>query len=166
MICFKYDVSYGVIVELLLIFGGVEKNFGFSLDLFNVKFSFICIVYNNVCSLYLKVDIVIVEMFNFDVICISEIYFDNFIYSDLIVIDGFYFFFRKDRNRWGGGVVIYILSYLFFIEWIDLLIFGLEILWVEINVNCKKIFVGVLYWLLSVLVDYWNFFCLNFEKVV
>lgn len=72
---------------------------------------------------------------------------------------------RKDRNRRGGGVAIYISSYLSFIERTDLSTPGLEILWAEINVNCKKILVGVLYRPPSALADYWNLFCSNLEKV-
>lgn len=104
----------------------------------NVKLSYIRIAHNNVCSLYPKVDIVTAEMSNFDVICISETHLDNSIHNDSIVIDGFHPPLRKDRNRQGGGVAIYISSYLSFIERTDLSTPGLEILWAEINVNCKK----------------------------
>lgn len=116
----------------------LKKKPGPGSDLPNVKLSYIRIAHNNVCSLCPKVDIFTAEMSNFDVICISETHLDNSIHSDSIVIDGFHPPLRKDRNRQGGGVAIYISSYLSFIERTDLSTPGLEILWAEINVNCKK----------------------------
>ena len=159
--CIRYDPSYGVVIDVLLIIGCVETNPG----PINPKPSSISIVHNNVCSLSSKVDIVSAELSNFDIIGISETHLDNTIDNDSIAFEGFHLPLRNDRNRYGGGVALYIANHLAFIERNDLSTPGLEILWSEIHTNHKKILVGVLYRPPNMLVDYWNLFCSNLEKV-
>lgn len=77
-------------------------------------------------------------MSNFHVICINEIHLDKSIYNDSVAIDGFHPPLTKDRNRRGGAVAIYISSYLSFIERNDSSTPGIEILWANINVRCRK----------------------------
>ena len=66
--------------------------------------------------------------------------------EDDLKIDN-YTLHRKDRqneNR-GGGVCIFISNDLFCIERPDLSPIAIEILWLEIHVNHKKVLVGVCY---------------------
>ena len=46
---------------------------------------------------------------NFDVICLSETHLDSSIASDEFVFD-VYDIYRRDRDRWGGGVAIMVRS--------------------------------------------------------
>lgn len=66
------------------------------------------IVYNNVCSFKLKVDIIFNKFCDFDVIGIFESYLDRIIFDEEIEFEGFYKFVRLDCNRFGGGVIIYV----------------------------------------------------------
>lgn len=61
---------------------------------------------------------------------------------------------------------MYISDEFVFYERKDLQSNNLEILWSEIHLTIKKFLVGVLYRPPYSLVDYWNIFCSNVEKVL
>lgn len=105
----------------------------------------VSIVYNNVCSLLLKIDIISNELFGNDIIVIIEIYLDDSICDEFLFLNGYYFLFRKDRNRFGGGVVLYIFKYFKYVIRNDLCCFDIEIFWCEIYIFSDKFLVGVIY---------------------
>ena len=86
-------------------------------------------MHNNVCSLLPKLDIIATELSMYDIITISETHLDNSISNQSISIDGFHQPIGKDRNRYGGGVAIYISYKLAFYENKYLMIQRLEITW-------------------------------------
>jgi hypothetical protein len=134
----------------------------------NVYSKCIRIVYNNVCSLYPKIDTVTAELSDNDIIGISETHLDDTISNEVIQMAGFHSPARKDRNRHGGGVALYIhvSNKLAYQVRDDLFSNDLEIVWSEIHTNCKKFLVGVLYRPPSSLAQYWEFFISNVEKAM
>lgn len=78
MFLFYYFVFY-----YLLIIGGIEINLGFELN-FNIRF-----IYNNVCSILLKFDIIFNELSEYDIIVIIESYLDELVVDIDIELDGF-----------------------------------------------------------------------------
>lgn len=68
--------------------------------------------------------------------------------SDSIAYDGFHLPLRYD-----GGVAMYNANNIAFVERNDLSTPGLEIIWCEIHICHKKIFVGVLYMLVDFFVQ-------------
>ena len=111
-------------------------------------------------------DIIAAELSGYDIIGISETHLDNTISNADIVIPGFYSPIRKDRNRHGGCVALYISNKMSYVESDDLLSTELEVIWCEIHANCKKFLVGIIYRPPNVLVQYWDHFCLNMEKAM
>ena len=80
----------------------------------------------------------------FDIICISETWLDNTIMdSDIDLPD--YKIFRKDRNRHGGGVAIYVHDSLPVRKLNEFDINGLELVCVELIHNNKKFIIACCY---------------------
>ena len=90
----------------------------------------------NVRSLPPKIEEIryIVNQMDLDVLCINETWLDGSISDTEIDIDG-YFLLRKDRNRNGGGVCMYVSERITFREREDLYINDIEALWVEIKAS-------------------------------
>ncbi|XP_071959528.1 uncharacterized protein [Antedon mediterranea] len=79
------------------------------------------------------------------VISISESWLDESITDNEIKIDG-YTALRKDRNRSGGGVCIYVKNYRAFTRRNDLDIDGFEAIWINIYLpRSKEIVIGICY---------------------
>ena len=99
----------------------------------------------NVRSLFPKVDEVatFVKTFNFSVFIVNESWLDESISDNDIQIPG-YDVIRRDRNRQGGGVCIYIMSNL---KYSILQGYGIDIesAWICIDIYSKKIVVGTVY---------------------
>lgn len=135
---FKSTFSSYYYIYILLILGCIETNTGPSF----IKSSHISkplsIVHNNVCSLLPKLDIITSELSTYDITTLSETHLDNSISNENISIEGFHPPIRKDRNRHGGGVAMYISDQLAYHSRMDLSIDGLEILWSEIHNGNKK----------------------------
>ena len=64
-------------------------------------------VHLNVRSLLPKLDHLSVELQNYDIIALTETFLDDSISNEKVHIPGFQKPIRRDRNRHGGGVVIY-----------------------------------------------------------
>ena len=110
-----------------------------------LNFESIIIGHNNVCSLYLKLDVIAAEMLENDIIAISETHLESSIDNDQISLTCFHPPLRRDRNRYVGGVALYISKNLHFTYRSDLESTHIVILWAEINACGKKFLVGVLY---------------------
>ena len=80
----------------------------------------------------------------YDVICVSETWLDDSIPdSDVVLTD--YQIFRKDRNRHGGGVAIYVHDALAVQNLADMDIDGLESKCLEIRIRSKNILIACIY---------------------
>lgn len=79
---FMRNLYFFCIIFLFFMLGNIEINLGLNNNIFFMKF--FSIVYNNVCSFLFKLDIIIVELLMYDIIIISEIYFDDFINNESI----------------------------------------------------------------------------------
>ena len=71
---------------------------------------------------------------NFDIVAISETHIDHTVCDSRINIDQ-YVVHRRDRNRNGGGVCIYIHEELSSIRRLDLEHHNLEMVWVEVRLG-------------------------------
>ena len=151
------------VVEFLLIRSGIETNPGPS-NLINQNLR---IVHNNVCSLLLKLDVVSAELSDFDIIARSETHLDNSITDDDISLPGFHIPIRNDRNRFGGGVALYISKSLHFSVRRDLDSRYMEILWSEVIANNNnKLLIGVIYRPPNSKAEYWDNFLYNLQQAL
>jgi exonuclease III len=87
----------------------------------------------NVRSLYPKIEEIrfLLESTNFDIFCITESWLDSTISNSEIQVDG-YDIIRRDRNRNGGGVALYVNENITYKVREDLSLDNIECLWVEV----------------------------------
>ena len=83
--------------------------------------------------------------YSIDVLAISESKLDDTIPSDLILIPGYHEPIRRDRNRNGGGCVIYVASHLPFKQIVEFQSEHFEHIWVDVFVNGKKYCINTMY---------------------
>ena len=79
-----------------------------------------------------------------DVICVSESWLDNSILDTDIHIPN-YSVFRKDRNRHGGGVLIYVTDSLSAVRRLDLEHIDVESVWIEVDISGQKVILASYY---------------------
>ena len=105
------------------------------------------VVQYNVQSLYHKIDLIQSELSSFDIISITETWLDANIPNSNILLPGFQFPERKDRQAdHYGGVVIYVKDSIPFKRRTDLEINNVECIWIELKLcNSKTILFGLFY---------------------
>lgn len=104
----QYSVFIGyyfqILFMLLILSGDVETNPGpntgtqYTLDIFHL----------NIRSIRNKIDSLLSLVTDFDVLCFTESHLDSCITDQNLLIDGFNTIYRKDRNSFGGGIIIYV----------------------------------------------------------
>lgn len=106
----------------------------------------ISIMHLNIQSLKPKIDLLAVEAQPYEILVFSETWLNHNIQNDDLQIPNFSPPFRCDRrDRIGGGVAIYVRDTIHAVQRQDLLLEGLEALWVEIHVNQRKFLIGGIY---------------------
>lgn len=98
------------------------------------------IVHLNIHFIYPKLDeikLIMSDQNNIDLFCICETFLDTTVSDQELVIDG-YAVFRKDRNTFGGGLLIYVKDYLSCTHRVDLEHSNLEAIWLEVKFKHSK----------------------------
>ena len=104
------------------------------------------ILHLNIWSIRYKLSYVQDQLSGFDVICFSETHLDQNLSSELLSISNIYSDpYRKDRNMYGGGLLLYINSNLVHRRRPDLEIFCEESIWAEIKVKQEFFLIGLFY---------------------
>ena len=80
---------------------------------------------------------------NLDVLAITETFLGDEILGNELA-GGDYTIFRRDQNRHGGGVMLYVKNSISAIRRIDLET-NCEVLWVELSTGCSKVLLGTFY---------------------
>jgi hypothetical protein len=117
--------------------GDVEINPGPDHDL--------SICHLNVQSLRTKLELVAVELGQFDILTVSETWLDQSISTPDIKLPNYQDPIRLDRNRQGGGVAMYFKQSIPFLQRTDLIVNDVEAVWAEIHLNSKKVLIGCFY---------------------
>ena len=148
-------------IYLILLAGNVELNPGpasidsgsisnglsdssiIDLSIFEQIFS---IVHYNIQSLVGKLDQIQIELLHFDVIALSESWLSDNVSTDEILFQNYQRPFRKVRveNSY-GGVIIYVKENIPCKHRLDLEIYGLECIWLEIKLKNKTILLSLVY---------------------
>ena len=156
---------YIYVLHFQLIISNIEPNPGPLTN--NLKTKNISIVHNNVCSLLHKIDVVYNELSDHDIIAISETHLDNSIPDNDITFHGFHPPIRKDRNRFGGGLLFYISLNLHFILRNDLNNDNIELIWCEIHAQeNKKNLLGLIYRPPNSNASYYDYLSLSIESAL
>ena len=100
----------------------------------------------NVRSLLPKIHEVqfLLHISNFDVLCINESWLDDNIPIQEISIPG-YNLLTKHRNRHGGGIIVYIKNELKYCRRLDLELFDLECIWIQLYCRGQHMLICSMY---------------------
>ena len=107
--------------------------------------SYFSVVHYNIQSILNKVDLIGSELRNFNIICLTETWLGPNTTDEALRIDD-YSLYRRDRPTDNhGGVCVYIKEDIYSRRRTDLELPHVECVWVEININHKKILIGTFY---------------------
>ena len=121
-------------------------------------------VHFNVQSIRNKMDQLLIESENFDIVTVSETWLNGNIENDKVQMTGFAGPFRKDRDDGWGGVAIYVKNNIHCKVRPDLNIDGLEAIWCEIQHSKFKYLVASMYRPPNSNRDYWEKFEHSIEQ--
>ena len=138
-LCSINNIYISCIIQALLLAGDIETNPGPYCE------RDLSVSHINAQSIVHKLDLIAVELGDFDIITVSETWLDQSISSSTITIPGYQEPIRHDRNRHGGGVAMYFKNSVPFTERTDLVLPNVEATWAEINLNNKKVLLGCFY---------------------
>jgi hypothetical protein len=135
-----------ILLVILICSGDVELNPGPNQN----ESTGITICHINARSLTAEGRLDLIEQFlgleiEYDVICITETHLDNNVKSSDLKINSYQELIRRDRNRMGGGVAVYVREGLVVKHRTDLESHNIEAVWIEIEHRCKAIIIGVIY---------------------
>jgi len=146
---------------LLLMSGDVESNPGPAAQ------GDLCVMHANVRSLKRNIDLLSAESNQYDVITLSETWLFNETVDNLtkLQLPNFHPPVQLDRDDGYGGVAIYVKSNLVCKPRPDLLVDGLEAVWVETKVNRQSLLIGSIYRSPDRPVSYWDLLSEGLRKV-
>ena len=87
----------------------------------------------------------ICSLLNLDILIITESNLDNTIPTNMITLPGYHEPLQRDRNRHGGGVLIYIAEHLIFNQKENLQSKNYEHIWVDIKIKNAIFAINALY---------------------
>ena len=152
--------SFQIIYFILVISGDIETNPGpntaiHTLDIFHL----------NVRSIRHKIQQLISTALDFDILCFTESHLCNNIRNEDIAIDGFNTIFRKDRNAFGGGVLMYISNSIKANRRPEFEPLNTECIWIEISQPTCNFFLCCVYRAPNSDSTFWKNFAWSVEKV-
>ena len=103
-------------------------------------------VHYNVQSIVPKLDVLLTELYDFDILAFSETWLSPAVSEDSIALQSYQSPERKDRARdHHGGVMIYVKETIFYCRCRDLEPVGIECIWIELTLKHKHILFGLFY---------------------
>ena len=140
---FLINIVYLIKLLLILIIlsGDIELNPGPTCNFMIAHINARSILSNNKLE---EVEDLLINYHNIDILAVTETHLDHTKKDDSIFING-YSVYRRDRNKNGGGVAIYCKNSIRSIRRTDLERNNIELLWVELYINDKKILVASCY---------------------
>ncbi|CAG2200316.1 unnamed protein product [Mytilus edulis] len=140
------------IVCILLLISGIEPNPGplttessFSSnssqdDVFKNAVSF---MHLNIQSIVPKLELIAAEYSCHELLSFTESWLSPQVSNEAILLPGYKTPFRRDRvGKAGGGVIVYVKDNLNCSERRDLVVCGIECIWLEVRFKTKNIFMG------------------------
>ena len=127
----------------------------------------LAIAHVNVCSVRNKIHELnsLVQANTIHILALTETHLDSFILDPAVSLEG-YSLFRKDRDRYGGGVAIYIQSHLPSKLCLEFMYSDVEALRVQIHLpHLKPILVGCCYRPPGASAQYFNDVCDMIDRV-
>ena len=103
---------------------------------------------------------------NLDILTIQETKLDSSFPEQQFALDGYSDPYRLDRNRFGGGIAVYVQNNIPVKVRMDLMVDDIEVIWLQINLPyVKPLLIGCVYRPPSSPMDYLDQLCLMLDKV-
>ena len=120
----------------------------------------------NICSLRNKItEVGELLSLGIHLLAISETHLDDTFNDEVLGVQG-YNIFRRDRNRFGGGIAVYVQNNIPVKVRMDLMVDDIEVIWLQINLPyVKPLLIGCVYRPPSAPMDYLDQLCLMLDKV-
>lgn len=103
------------------------------------------IIHLNIRSIRHKLHLLNTFLHDFDIACFTKTHLDDKILDEEVKLDGFNSIYRKDRNSFGGGVMIYLSNAIPARRCVDFEPNNIECIWLEIEDPTCKYFLFCLY---------------------
>jgi exonuclease III len=149
------------VLQLLLISGNVHSNPGPEVEEFSKCLS---IYHQNIRSIRTKINYIIDNWLDYDIICFTETHLNDSISNDSIILDNHNMLYRMDKSNHFGGIVIYIADHLTSKRILELDHYLPESLWVKIQNKTESFLLCTVYRQPDSTVEFWNRFNLCIEK--
>lgn len=133
----------------------------------NVLSKGLVLAHINICSLRNKIHelVIFLQTNKIDIITVSETHLDFSVENSELAIDG-YAIYRQDRNKFGGGVAIFVREHFPVKHRHDLINNDIEALWLQMHIpHLKPFLVGCCYRAPSSNIQYLNALCDMLDKV-
>lgn len=125
----------------------------------------ISIFHVNARSVRKKLDYIESVGFDSSLICITESHLDDKVLDDDIKLDGYYDKpFRKDRNCFGGGVLVYVSTTLKVKRRVDLEYDNHEFIWLQLDFSNKSVLICIVYRTQGAINPFWRDFQHSIEQ--
>jgi len=134
-----YTTQFPFMSLILFLSGDIEVNQG-PINNFDIN-----IIHLNIRSIRNKLSFLEDFIHDYEILCFTETHLDNSIPDDQLSFDGYSFLIRKDRNSFGGGVLMYFSDTLKVNRRYDLESSFIECIWAEVPIHTKKLLLGLFY---------------------
>ena len=124
---------------VLLACGDIEVNPGPTTE------SVLDILHLNIRSIRHKLSYLNSFVNDFDILCFTETHLDHTVNNDDLHLDGFCNILRKDRNSFGGGVMIYLSNQIHAYRRQEFEPTDIECIWIEVDNHTCKYFLCCIY---------------------
>lgn len=103
-------------------------------------------VHYNIQSIVTKLDILLAELYDFDILAFTETWLNSSVNNDDLSLQSYHSPERKDRvGDSHGGVMLYVKETIHYTRRNDLEVNGVECLWIELTLKNKHILLGLFY---------------------
>ena len=138
---------------LVLMSGDVEINPGPSTTADTQSIS---VLHLNIRSLRNKIEFIKDHFIEYDILCFTETHLSDTVTDDLLFIEGFSIFYRKDRTNHASGIMIYISNNVISRRLEELETPNLDTIWVEIKDKNECFLLCTVYRQPSLPIAFWD----------
>ena len=150
-----------VIFLLVLMSGDVEINPGPSTTDGTRSIS---VLHLNIRSLRNKIEFIKDHFIEYDILCFTETHLSDTVTDDLLFIEGFSIFYRKDRTNHASGIMIYISDNVISRRLEELETPNLDTIWVEIKDKNECFLLCTVYRQPSLPIAFWDSLNISLDK--
>ena len=158
------NIEFAFVIFLLVVLSDdVETNPGPSND---VQTSSLSILHLNIRSIRNKYEFIKDNYLDCDILCFTESHLSDNVNDELLILEGFSTFYRKDKTNHASGLLIYVSNNVISRRLEVLETPNLDTLWIEIKDKNETILLYTAYRQPSSPVDFWDNLNISLERAL